>query len=71
MAIHNVLISHRVLGKYKLDLEVYHRVVKPVFLNRFREAYSTRTFDKLYGLSFSTNLISLDTAQKVRHQPGL
>ena len=47
MAVRKVVISHRVLGKYKLDLEVYHREVKPVFLTRFRETYSTRTFNKM------------------------
>ena len=47
MAVRKVVISHMVLGEYKLDLEVYHREVKPVFLTRFREAYSTRTFNKM------------------------
>ena len=47
MAVRKVIISHMVLGKYKLDLEVYHREVKPVFLTRFREAYSTTTFNEM------------------------
>lgn len=36
-------------GTYKLDLEVYHREVKPIFLARFREAYTARTFNGMCG----------------------
>ncbi|KIJ94147.1 hypothetical protein K443DRAFT_369036 [Laccaria amethystina LaAM-08-1] len=36
-------------GKYKLDLEVYHREAKPVFLIKFREAYTARSFNGLCG----------------------
>lgn len=36
-------------GKYKLDLEVHHREVKPIFLTRFKEAYTFRTFNRMCG----------------------
>ncbi|KIJ92041.1 hypothetical protein K443DRAFT_114199 [Laccaria amethystina LaAM-08-1] len=35
--------------KYKLDLEVYHREVKPIFLARFRQAFNAGTFNRLWG----------------------
>ena len=40
--------QQRVSGKYKLDMDVYHREVKPIFLTKFRSAYGTKKFNDMY-----------------------
>ena len=55
-AARKLAISYEVSGKYRLDLEVYHREVKPIFLASFREAYTARTFNGMYVLAFKTQL---------------
>ncbi|KIJ96225.1 hypothetical protein K443DRAFT_293721 [Laccaria amethystina LaAM-08-1] len=36
-------------GKYKLDMDVYHREVKPIFLTKFRTEYGTKKFNDMCG----------------------
>ena len=44
--------QRQVPGKYKLDMDVYHRDVKPIFLSRFRGEYGTKKFNDMYVFHF-------------------
>ena len=44
--------QRQVSGKYKLDMAVYHRDVKPIFLSTFRGEYGTKKFNDMYVFYF-------------------
>ena len=43
-------------GKYKLDMDVYHRDVKPIFLTKFRTEYGTKKFNDMYVFLLQTQV---------------
>ena len=43
-------------GKYKLDMDVYHRDVKPIFLTKFRTKYGVKKFNDMYVFLLQTQV---------------
>ena len=50
------VFQQRVSGKYKLDMDVYHRDVKPIFLTKFRTEYGTKKFNDMYVFLLQTQV---------------
>jgi len=46
------LFDGNVPGKYNLDMDVYHRTIKPIFLTRFRGEYGTKKFNNMHASIF-------------------
>ena len=52
------VFQQRVSGKYKLDMDVYHRDVKPIFLTKFRTEYGTKKFNDMHVFLLQTKVAS-------------
>jgi len=55
----NLPLTLEILGRYTLDLDVYHRQVKPIFITRFRAAFND--FTSKYGAFRSSATFGLLT----------
>ena len=52
------IFQQPVSGKYKLDMDVYHRDVKPIFLTKFRTEYGTKKFNDMHVFLLQTKVAS-------------